>query len=499
MMSAAEASPGPPVHFEKNLLPRDLAAQDDEPDCYTIAILCEHEVRNMSKAVTAADYPDPVVSSDALTVPDLAPLWLAAQARGHSAVAVHCEEKAGRWSAAVYEDADVSVVVEYHGRDRRAESDEMRLDEAWKIPAAGLIIDKMGAPISGTTLALFAAMTPQSKTSFGAFIIDQRGSVGGLASRRLLPGGKIVGAEIRRLIKRYADQRDRNRGFRAREMIAVAGDADLIFDAGAAEHLLNDPFHRGTFGFPLAAWCARWRDDDGTWHSGGNFSQLNPFQPTATAGYAALAIETWNRTNPNLPGSNVWERPLDPTGNVEPPSLHRPIKPSGRPATPDPNRASAVTVRRVAQRTVTARSGPCSSCAAEAVLNDDHLCRKCWKSDAVAYQRLREAKDPSPGYDPVRRGPDDHELKPHPDDPRRWLDPTLAAVLGPEVGLGEAAVRAALAAGAVTEQEAAIFSGELDGLTQTEIGASFVLDQPVVSRLRLAAIKKIQDFLANRA
>ena len=103
----------------------------------------------MNRSVALADYPEPVVSVGEMTVPELAPLLCEAQARGHSAVAVTCEERAGRWSVNIHEGADVMVSVEHHGANRPTTADVMRLDEAWRIADSGLTIDKMSGPGSG--------------------------------------------------------------------------------------------------------------------------------------------------------------------------------------------------------------------------------------------------------------------------------------------------------------------------------------------------------------
>ncbi len=434
-------------------------------------------------------------------VPDLGPLFAGAQARGHTSVGVRCEERStGGWSQTVCEGPDVMVRVEYHAVGRGSVSDEMRLDEAWKIPAAGLIVDKMSGPSSGTELALFMAKAFSPKARFVAFVIDQRESVGGLASRVQLPGGKTVAGETRRRISRFAQPQERRRGFNAIKEVGAANFRDL-FDTGATLHLLEDPFRRGTTGFPLSSWSIQWFDEQDAHHHAGNFSQLDPLSRTATAAISAVVVETTGRTRANAPGSLLAPFLTDGGLGVGVPW------------------ASAVAVHKVDPlpagwlQVVAA----CVSCGTWDRIVDHGgrwVCRRCWQMDNTARARSIEgtslkdkpaAKDKRDGLrGPARRQPNADEMKPKRQ--RTMIDTT--AILAVELASGTLPVEVALAelwpddgciqmarrwsALGLDDREITCLLGDGIGMTQREIGDMIHRDHRTVGRILAAGRKKLQ-------
>jgi hypothetical protein len=446
-----------------------------------------------------------------------------ALAVGHNAASARLSdfnETPGR-SASFQMGPDVTVAITYRHDGADAEvRDVVRLDRAWSLIDAGATLVRLACPDEHLPYAYVAAamVLDSNQVRHDLVVIDRRGGSGALADPTKV-GGQEVGKSLRKQILRYANPAERKRGQIAADKLNRQ-DAGLspvkpgvaIFTSAVADRLIEDPELRGLDpGRALLQWSYK-TVENGTERivavSDPTFD-AEPLSRHATAGVNTLMVDEEGVTKGSYPGSNRHNRQLDPTGDDMPPPAGPPAKTSLNSS--DPNWASEVRVSRVAPNPKVQTSGRCSSCGIVVdMLNDDDECEKCWRVGNVDRQKLREG--PTPAFDRVYRKPDDHEMKPNPDDPRWQNDPTgdlasglaqenlalALAELTPEdsstlMGLHELGELSDLLVGAgLTKEETTVLQLRIRGRNESEIGAHIGRSQSQVSRIASRAIGKIE-------
>ena len=294
-------------------------------------------------------------------------LLAGALAQGRSAASARLFDFREATGSSTFETgSDVKVEITYR-QGNVDHTDIVRLDRAWQLVDGGGELSRLACPDAQPPYAFIAAamVMDSNHVRHDLVVIDRRGGAWSLADTTQV-GDSTVADTLRTQVLRHANPAERKRTQKAIDKLnSVSPDTgEAIFAGAAGSHLAEEPERRGLDpGRALLQWSYKTVDRDGTERiiavSDPTITS-EPLGRLSTAGASAVAVDELGRTRADLQGANVWNRPIDPTGDKEP-----------------------------------------------------------------------DAGYPSPVYDPVTRKPDDHELKPDPDDTRWQSDPVgdLASLL----------------------------------------------------------------------
>ena len=231
---------------------------------------------------------------------------------GHAASAwTESDPSGGRVSSFTQGDAAAMVEVTY--AESAMADDVVRLDEVWRLFEAGAPVLRLGSPVKPLPWSFVgAAMVTVSGIRHEVVVIDRRGNVAALESRRRIVGKKHdkvvrdqkLGKVVRDQVMRYAQPEERNRAKRAsaklNEGARLAGQAppsSVLFTSGAAGHILADPERRGIdVGLPAIQWSYKTVDRHGTERIVASSDQGDTAPSShATACVAALVVDEFGR------------------------------------------------------------------------------------------------------------------------------------------------------------------------------------------------------------